>query len=93
VNINQSRQVYLNYYSRKPFQLKPVTSCEIHKDQKILEVDSTAQNFIGHLHTSNLERGKQEQNTIVLQCREYEYEKSISSSRTSIRKAIMTSDT
>lgn len=66
MNVNQSREVYLNYYSRNPFQLKTVTSHEIYKDQKVLEVDATAQNFIGHLHAPNLEKGKQEENTIAL---------------------------
>lgn len=84
VNVDQTRKVYLNYCSRKALNLKTLTSYEISKDQKLLSL--TAQNFTGHLHTCNFEKASGKHYCVVRQ------ERSMSSSRTSIRKAIMTQD-
>lgn len=84
MNGDQTREANLNYYSRKSLNLKTLASHEISKDQKLLSL--TAQNFIRHLHTCNLEKASRKHYHVVRQ------ERSMSSSKTSIRKAIMTQD-
>lgn len=74
MNVNQSREVYLNYYSSKCLQVKTASSQEMHKDQKVLEVDVTKPNLMAHLHEPNSGTKARRKHYCIMRQRKKRYE-------------------